>query len=124
MSEFQARHKIKRLVYSKVMVFLLLVMIFFVGKGVLDVWGKERESAQNAAEAAKALKNIQDRETFLSSEINRLSTSQGVEEEIRSKYSVAKPGEELIVIVGTTSTTTTTATKGGGFWDHFMSLFR
>ena len=74
--------------------------------------------------SSRELQNIQDREVFLNSEINRLSTDEGVEEEIRSKYSVAKPGEELIVIVGTTSTTSATTTKGESLWNKFLGLFK
>jgi cell division protein FtsB len=49
------------------------------------------------------LKSLTERQSELESKISELETDSGVEKEIREKFPVAKPGEEVIMIVNNKS---------------------
>ena len=123
MREFQGKHRFKKFLFSKVAVFILFIMIFFFAKATLDVYFKEKESAKNLAEAQGEYTDLATRQATLQGDINRLSTDEGVDEEIRTRYNVAKPGENVLVIVST-STATTTQEKPESWWDKFRKLFK
>lgn len=57
------------------------------------------ESSDNLKNVAASVESLKGREAELVFEIDRLETARGVEEEIRKKYSVVKPGEEMVVVV-------------------------
>ncbi len=65
------------------------------------------------------------RKDMLNSEIGRLKTDNGVEEEIRSKFNVAKPGETVVVVInGSSSTSSQNSSGNKGFWASFWSIFK
>ena len=60
---------------------------------------KERTSAKEAELLQAKVVALAEREAVLRDEIGRLETSAGVEEEIKSKFNVAKEGERVAIIV-------------------------
>ncbi len=99
MLEFQEKRKLRRFMYSKVTLFFLIILIIFLLNSVWKVYQKQAMTRENLAKTASALESLQTREEMLSSEIERLQTKEGTEEEIRAKYGLVKPGEEVIIIV-------------------------
>lgn len=100
MLEFYEKRKLKRVVYSKPVLLLvggIVVLLFFP---TLNAYSKMQNTYENKNAVAQELLQLQEREEALQGEINRLSTEQGVEAEIRKKFEVGRDGEELIVIVG------------------------
>jgi cell division protein FtsB len=81
------------------MVIILLILAVLFLKGVWGVYEKQRLTKENLNKVAADLKNLQEREKMLSTEIDWLKTKGGTEQEIREKYGLVKPGEEVIVIV-------------------------
>ena len=62
---------------------------------------------------------------MLESEINRLKTDNGIEEEIRSKFNVAKPGETVVTVINSaTDTLTDNDTSNKSFWVSFFEIFK
>lgn len=85
-----------------------------------SVWGvyrQERQTGENTERRLAQLEELLERERALDTEIERLSTDRGIEEEIRRKFEVAKAGEEVIVIVDTP------ASLGAGQQDAAAGFF-
>ncbi len=99
MREFQQKQIFKEKLYSKTTVFILLVLALLLAKGVVNIYIKERESRKNKEEAELELANMQNRAEELKQASERLKTPVGIEQEIRSKFGVAKEGEKVILIV-------------------------
>ena len=99
MREFQQKQIFKEKLYSKTTVFILLVLALLLAKGVVNIYIKERESRKNKEEAELELINMQNRAEELKQASERLKTPVGIEQEIRSKFGVAKEGEKVILIV-------------------------
>ncbi len=99
MREFQQKQIFKEKLYSKTTVFILLVLALLLAKGAVNIYIKERESRKNKEEAELELINMQNRAEELKQASERLKTPVGIEQEIRSKFGVAKEGEKVILIV-------------------------
>ena len=117
MLEFQEKRKIKRFFYSKVTLIFLIILIFLLLKMVWSVYEKQALTKDNLAKTAASFEGLQAREKMLSSSIDKLKTDSGIEQEIREKYGLVKPGEEVIVIVdGEDSTSSEPVSSEISFW--------
>ncbi len=121
MREFQERKRLKRLIYSKPVLIFLFILLVLVIDGTWKIYQKERESRANLARVENQLTTLKERSGNLSSDVTRLKTEQGMEEEIRSKYEVSKPGEQLLVIVDKDAAATTSPPQN--LWEHWWSSF-
>jgi len=99
MFDFYEKRKVRNIVYSKpVLVILTIIMVAFI-YSVYGALEKERETRLIRDQRNAVLNELHEREIILQQEIDRLGTPKGLEAEIRSKFEVAKDGEEVIVIV-------------------------
>jgi cell division protein FtsB len=125
MIEFQEKRRLKRFLYSK---FTLIVLIIFIGFLLNAVWGvyqKQRLAKDNSDKVATALESLQGREETLSEEIGRLKQPSGIEEEIRKKYGLVKPGEEVIMIVSKDGEDDPATSKAPvSFWQKMLNWFK
>lgn len=123
MREFQERNKFKNILFSKGILIALSIGILFFGHATWKVYVRERDSAASVVRSQTQLAKLKDREMLLKSELERLNTEEGIEEEIRSKYGVSKPGEQMIIIVDPEEATTTTLQESETWWDKFKGVF-
>jgi cell division protein FtsB len=127
MLEFQEKRKIKRLIYSKLTLVVLIIIIALLLNAVWGVYQKQSLAKDNLNKTAAVFEGLQAREKMLSSEIESLKTEVGVEAEIREKYGLVKPGEEVIVVVDKetdSGSSTPASTDSSGFWQDVLNLFR
>lgn len=99
MLEFYEKRKLKRRLYSWPIIALLALP---VGYSVFVAWHaylRERVAHANMLAAVAELERLKEREVTLGKEIDRLSSNRGVEQELRDKYEIGKPGERMIVLV-------------------------
>ena len=99
MANFLKKRKFQYMLYSKPVLALLGLVVLFFLYSVYGAYGKVQETNTIKEQRAAVLSELEVREEVLQQEIDRLSTPKGLEEEIRSKFEVAKEGEEVIVIV-------------------------
>ena len=59
----------------------------------------------------------------LTASIARLETARGVEAELRSKFSVARPGERVISVISSASPEPVES-RGRGWWDWVKNFLR
>ena len=125
MREFQKKKRIKRILYSPIILLILAIVFVLLFRGLLSVYKKERLSAQNLEKDKIELQKIADRQSSLAASLDYLKTDQGVESEIRTKFRAVKEGEKVSVIVddqNPTATTVATTTKRG-FWYKIFNWF-
>lgn len=125
MLDFQQKKKVRKVLYSRITIFLLLVVVIFLARATYNIYSKEKISGQDYATVLKNFNDLKQRSATLSLDINNLSTENGQEEEIRDKYSVAKPGETVVVVLNSTSGTSTVSDGSNkSLWQKFLDLFR
>ena len=91
---------------------LVIIMLHSTWK----VYLKKRESVSMRDSSTVRLQELESRNEELDLKIKKLSTTSGVEEEIRSKFSVAKDRENMVIVVREESSTSTEAGETTGFW--------
>lgn len=111
--------------YSKISLVVLSIVLINVGKGSWDISQKARVAETERGIAEKDLADKQNRNAELHTSLERLKSTQGVEAEVRQKYSVALPAEELVVVVDDASKKGENgdATNTQSIWSHFISFF-
>ena len=95
----QDRKRWTKLLNSPFVAILLLAVVIILGRGVYGVYKKDSLARINANEARGRLDELEARKSALDAEVKRLSTDRGVEEELRKKFQVVKPGENMVIIV-------------------------
>lgn len=102
MHGFQGQRNIPflRRLYSWPVLLILLASVLLLGFSVHGLYVKSRTAEANRREAEMRLESLQGRKAELDAELERLSTDEGVETEIRTRFPVAKPDEGVIQIVG------------------------
>lgn len=99
MREFSRKRQIWKKLYSIPFIIILFIILFFLVKGVYGIFKKSQYSERQKAAVESELFELQQKKESIEQKINRLHTETGKEEEVRSKFDVAREGEKLIVIV-------------------------
>lgn len=99
MREFQEKRKLRKIIFSKKILVLLLFILIFLVYSTAKIYFKSREALSKNEKIENELAQLNQRKSELEKENSRLETESGVEEEIREKFDVLKPGEKVVVIV-------------------------
>lgn len=103
MREFQRKRKVRRFLYSRLTLFVLLIALALLIKASWGVFERERGNRANLEHAQEELAALEARAASLEEKILRLKSPEGVEAEIREQFQVAKPGEKMVVVVPDTN---------------------
>ncbi|MCR4334526.1 MAG: septum formation initiator family protein [Patescibacteria group bacterium] len=126
MLEFKKRQNIKKRIYSPLVVFVLFVILVFGFDSVWGIYKKKQMSDNNLVLTQQGFDKLKNRYDTLKEEVDRLNTQEGIEEEIRNKFSVVKEGEQVAIIVESTNKATTTLEflKTETLWDKIVGWFK
>lgn len=125
MLEFQEKRRLKKVLYSKFVLVLLIVIIILSLNAVWQVYKKQMMAKENLIQTASVFDQLKARESMLTSGVERLKTESGTEQEIREKYGLVKPGEEVIVVVKQgDSTSSEGISKEIGFWQKVLNWLK
>lgn len=124
MLDFQQKRKVRSLMYNRITIGILSVVILIVLHSTWVVYRKKVESERMKQNSLKNVESLRARDNELQEKIDRLSTKQGIEEEVRSKFSVAKDDENIVIIVQDETASTGEKIKKQSFWDKIKSIFR
>ncbi|TSC70648.1 MAG: hypothetical protein CEO12_228 [Parcubacteria group bacterium Gr01-1014_46] len=123
MLDIQQKRKFRNVIYHRVTLGLLFILVALALHSTWKVYLKRRESLMMKEASITRLKELDSRNQELESKIKKLGTVSGVEEEIRSKFSVAKSDENVVIIVREDGGSTTPKAEKTGFWAKLISLF-
>lgn len=99
MSRFFQRHR-RSPGYAPVLIlFPLFFVVILLGRATWNAYGEYVETQEQVARVQVEFDTLSSRAHDLSREVASLQTPEGVEKEIRKKFSVAKEGEQVVVIV-------------------------
>jgi cell division protein FtsB len=99
MREFQEKRKLRKVIFSRKVLVLLALVLVFLMYSTGKVYFKSRNAVLKNEEIKKEMADLEQRKSDLQKEINRLQSESGIEEEVRKKFNVQKPGENTLVIV-------------------------
>lgn len=125
MRQFQDKLRFRKRLYSRVTLVALVAVILLLGNGVAGMILKERQSTKLKENTETKLAELQERKNYLSNAIENLKTPDGIEAEMRENFTIAKPGEKVIIVVKEDNSVATSTSEGffGGIVEFFKNLF-
>lgn len=125
MRNFQKKGRLKYLIQSKLfLIFFGIVILAFI-YSIFNFVGKTEEASRNRKIAENKIIELEKSKEKFNSDINKLKTEKGIEENIREKFGLAKEGENMILVVDDKSSSEVPKnTDSGGFFSWLKSLLR
>ncbi len=125
MLPFQERKNFRKFLYSRTNILVLLILLVLTGRGAWNVHEKAVIARSERDQSQRELVEVTDRKSTLEVSLRRLTSEQGLEDELRQKFAVAREGEEVVVIVDEDPKK---GKNGDGvveksFWQSFVSFF-
>lgn len=99
MREFQERRKLRRFFFSRPAFAVFSVAAIFLAFSVFKVYKKSSQAVLKNTAVLKDIADTNKRKGELEANLQKLKTEQGVEEELRKKFQIKKPGEEFFVVI-------------------------
>ena len=123
MLDFRQKRKVRNILYHPATLVFLFVLVVFFLHSTWVVYIKKRTSESLKNSLVAKVENLRARDAELSSKIERLKTEAGLEEEIRSKFTVAKNNENMVIVVEENNTNATNTAERASFWQKFLDFF-
>ena len=121
MRELQRKQKMRQRLYSLPSLIGLFIIAVLLAKGAVGVINKERESALRSRELEEKATTLVQREEELKEGIARLETEEGIQEEIKERFSVIQEGEFVAVIVDDRRATSSDDDSGKAWYKKLWS---
>jgi len=80
------------------------------------------ESKQNLEKVTEEAAVLESRQQALNSDVEKLKTPEGVEEEVRKKFSVVKDGEQMVVLLDDKTASSAPPQPKPGFWKRVWNI--
>lgn len=104
-----------------------MIVVVILARASLNIYSKVETSEIKLLQAQANLEKFSGRQQDISRKVEYLSTDQGIEAEIRTKYHAVKKGEQVAVIVDDaqktgvfSSASDTMATSSPGFFGRIL----
>ncbi len=99
MKQFEKKKDIKKVIYSKITILVLLFFVYTLSRGSYRIYQKYRMVNFREDQSIQALNDLANRKENLEREIDFLNSEVGREGLLRSHYSLTKTGERMILII-------------------------
>lgn len=120
MRELEHRQRVRRRIYSLPALAVLALAAIFLTRGAYSLMMTERESRRDAELLVSKVEELRAREDVLLREIDKLTTEAGIEEEIKSKFNVARAGEHVAIIVDRPESEASSTPQKVSWWKSFL----
>ena len=127
----KSKYQIETILHFDFYILTYMVVLFlfiFLAKSSWGIYEMGEASKDRLKQSQDSLKALEARKDDLEKKVSYLSTDEGVESEIRTKFRLAEQGESVAVIVGSTEVANTlTATFAASttevsIWQRFLSF--
>jgi cell division protein FtsB len=109
-------HKKKSWTRSPVLAVFLVVVLCWGLFVVYRMYVKNREAVALRNQFQDELDTLNQKQEELSGKINNLSTDRGLEAEVRNRYRVIRPGEQLVIVVDDAAQGSKTLPENPSWW--------
>ena len=121
--DFQQKNKIRRILYSRPVVIIIVIIALYSLYSTWSIYEKMVQSREAMEKSEKELLTLATKNNQLDADISQLQTSDGVEKEIRNKFGVAKPGENMAVIVSDDDASSSATSTHQSFLERIKHFF-
>jgi hypothetical protein len=119
----------KSIIASPVALIVVLVLFVVLANASWNIYGKARSSARRLDDVRLEFAKLEGRKNELAEKVAYLSTEQGFEAEIRTKFHAVRDGESVAVIIDESRTanannaSTVVASTSVGWWGRMLQAF-
>ena len=119
MLDLQQKRKVRSVMYHPATLVILSILVIIIARSTWIVYQKKTESEEMKNISLQNVEELRLRNSDLTARVQRLETSAGIEEEIRSKFNVVKGNENMVVVVPDDNSQIGTTSPKTGFWQKF-----
>ena len=123
MKEYQQRHVLKKLLYSRLSILILGVICLLMLRSIMELYGKYSKVSDLKALSSKERQSIQEKLARAQEKNDALHTDRGVEEYVRRTYPVVKEGEGVIVVYEASSSPVVPVRKDAPITERIRLFF-
>lgn len=123
MKEYQQRHTIKKLLYSRLAILVLGVICLLMLRSVVELYGKYSKVADLKAQSEKERQSLEEKLARAQEKNDALHTERGIEEYVRKTYPVVKQGEGVIVVYEASSSPVVPVRKDISTFEQIRMFF-
>jgi cell division protein FtsB len=116
MRELQRKQKLKKRMYSVPVLVAFLLVVLLTARGTYSVLKKKHDSEVYVKNLQRETQDLNNRQAELENSVTYLKTEEGIDQEIKQRFNVEKPGEHVVVIVDPKQTSTTTTQENSTWW--------
>lgn len=99
MAGFKRRNPNQKLIYSRPVLAVMFLMLIFLGQAAIKAYIGARDARTAYIGVREERADIAIKSADLEKRLDYLSSSYGLEKELRRQFGLAKPGEELMTII-------------------------
>jgi cell division protein FtsB len=99
MKEFQHKRDFNKKLYSPISLVILFIVAVLLIISTFKIYAKSRNTRLKSEKTKAEVIELEKRRAELEAEIAKTSTESGLEEELRGKFNIKKPGEEVLTIM-------------------------
>lgn len=93
------KRKLKNIIYHKITILCLFFVVLYALYSTFSVAVKHAESERLLSISLEQLEKLEQRHSEIQNRIDSLETTTGLEAEIRSRFNMAKAGENLAIVI-------------------------
>ena len=118
MREYQHKHMIRTLVYSRVTLVILFLLIILLLRSIMELNDKRLDVAKLRDDSVKERGELQKKVDTAQKQTDLIQTERGFENYVRTTYPVVKKGEGVIVIYDDNKVPVSPVRQTMTFWEH------
>jgi cell division protein YceG involved in septum cleavage len=124
MKEYQQKHMIRTLLYSKVTVVILFLLIILLLRSVMELNDKRIEVSKLRTESEVERKELEDKVAKAQEKNTAIDTPRGFETYVRTTYPVVKQGEGVIVVYDENKSPVAPVRSDMNIWERLLIWWR
>ena len=113
MFDFHEKRKIRSILYSRPVVFVIMVVTILLSISVYNRYSVAKDMEQKLEAKKQELRELEERAHLIESKVEYLEDERGVEEELRNRFDAIREGEQVIIFLDDSGAEKSEAEQGG-----------
>ena len=123
MREYQHKHMVRTLLYSRVTIVILFLLIIFLLRSIMELNDKRLEVAKLRDDSEQTRNTLTDKVTQAEKQGEDIATPRGFESYVRTTYPVVREGEGVIVIYDGDKSPVSPVREDMNVWERLLVLW-
>lgn len=124
MREYQQKHMVRTIIYSRVTLVVLFLLIVLLLRSIMELNDKRIEVTKIRDDSIKEREELKKKVDKAENETDAINTDKGFESYVRTTYPVVKKGEGVIVIYDNDKVTVSMVREKVNVWERLTIWWR